>query len=370
LDLQDNFLILTDPIDDKMLNKQSINSIRVWGVGRDNGRDFAYVAKDKQTKIHMCHVFRCDSASAKDVANALRDTCKRILHEKNEQAAKAAATSNTKSSSSMLPKRPNFLTNFANTFNNPANENSVSINLKSKSISFSSNEPSSSTSTNRCCSLSSTESSSDLASNISEDVAVNSSTNSLLAANAFLAPMEEPKKTIRCVYLGSKLVGRPTGITVLNEAIEKIYQKAVDEYKEAKKAKQLLRKRRSIMKNAAGSLSEETADQLMDVRIDDEDVDDYECEPEDEDDENNDDDEFSNANKSITFDNLLDIQTERRLGVEVDVVVSPSTVSINKVSDRPRGSRLFRDDDDDEDNVLVECRVRYLCFMGISADIR
>jgi hypothetical protein len=38
MDLQDNYLILTDPIDDKILNKQCITSIRVWGVGRDNGR--------------------------------------------------------------------------------------------------------------------------------------------------------------------------------------------------------------------------------------------------------------------------------------------------------------------------------------------
>jgi amyloid beta (A4) precursor protein-binding family B protein 2 (Fe65-like) len=38
LDLQDNLLMLTDPIDDKVLNKQPISSIRVWGVGRDNAR--------------------------------------------------------------------------------------------------------------------------------------------------------------------------------------------------------------------------------------------------------------------------------------------------------------------------------------------
>ena len=38
MDLQDNILLLIDPIDDKILNKQAITSIRVWGVGRDNGR--------------------------------------------------------------------------------------------------------------------------------------------------------------------------------------------------------------------------------------------------------------------------------------------------------------------------------------------
>jgi hypothetical protein len=38
MDLEDNFLLLKDPIDEKLLNKQAITSIRVWGVGRDNGR--------------------------------------------------------------------------------------------------------------------------------------------------------------------------------------------------------------------------------------------------------------------------------------------------------------------------------------------
>ena len=37
---------------------QPIHAIRVWGVGRDNGKDFAYVSRDKQTRKHMCHVFR------------------------------------------------------------------------------------------------------------------------------------------------------------------------------------------------------------------------------------------------------------------------------------------------------------------------
>ena len=37
-----------------------IHTIRVWGVGRDNSCDFAYVARDKTTRKHLCHVFRCD----------------------------------------------------------------------------------------------------------------------------------------------------------------------------------------------------------------------------------------------------------------------------------------------------------------------
>lgn len=38
MDLDEDYLLLIDPIDDKLLNKQPITSIRVWGVGRDNGR--------------------------------------------------------------------------------------------------------------------------------------------------------------------------------------------------------------------------------------------------------------------------------------------------------------------------------------------
>ena len=30
----------------------------MWGVGRDNARDFAYVARDRHTRRHLCHVFR------------------------------------------------------------------------------------------------------------------------------------------------------------------------------------------------------------------------------------------------------------------------------------------------------------------------
>ena len=34
----------------QVLNSQPIHTIRVWGVGRDNGKDFAYVARDKHTR--------------------------------------------------------------------------------------------------------------------------------------------------------------------------------------------------------------------------------------------------------------------------------------------------------------------------------
>lgn len=38
MDLDSENLTLTDPQDNTLLNIQPIQSIRVWGVGRDNGR--------------------------------------------------------------------------------------------------------------------------------------------------------------------------------------------------------------------------------------------------------------------------------------------------------------------------------------------
>ena len=38
MDLDESNLTLSDPTDFSILNVQPIQSIRVWGVGRDNGR--------------------------------------------------------------------------------------------------------------------------------------------------------------------------------------------------------------------------------------------------------------------------------------------------------------------------------------------
>lgn len=47
-------------------------------------RDFAYVARDRTTRKHMCHVFRCD-IPARTIANTLRDICKKIMIERSLQ---------------------------------------------------------------------------------------------------------------------------------------------------------------------------------------------------------------------------------------------------------------------------------------------
>eukprot|EP00088_Acartia_fossae_P002301 TRINITY_DN10925_c0_g1_i1.p1 TRINITY_DN10925_c0_g1~~TRINITY_DN10925_c0_g1_i1.p1 ORF type:complete len:710 (-),score=234.46 TRINITY_DN10925_c0_g1_i1:545-2674(-) len=82
LELDEGSLKLLEADTGKLLNSQPIHAIRVWGVGRDNGRDFAYVSRDKTTRKHMCHVFRCE-VGARTIANALRDICKKILIERS-----------------------------------------------------------------------------------------------------------------------------------------------------------------------------------------------------------------------------------------------------------------------------------------------
>ncbi|XP_044273582.1 amyloid-beta A4 precursor protein-binding family B member 2 isoform X9 [Varanus komodoensis] len=88
--LENDMLNLVDPMDRSILHSQPIVSIRVWGVGRDNGRDFAYVARDRDTRILKCHVFRCDTP-AKAIATSLHEICSKIMAERKN--AKAVACS-------------------------------------------------------------------------------------------------------------------------------------------------------------------------------------------------------------------------------------------------------------------------------------
>ena len=77
LELDEGSLKLIEPDSGACLNSQPIHAIRVWGVGRDNGRerDFAYVARDRITRKYLCHVFRCETP-ARTIANTLRDICR------------------------------------------------------------------------------------------------------------------------------------------------------------------------------------------------------------------------------------------------------------------------------------------------------
>ncbi|XP_047221369.1 amyloid beta precursor protein binding family B member 2 isoform X3 [Girardinichthys multiradiatus] len=108
--LENNMLNLVDPMDRSVLHSQPIASIRVWGVGRDNGRDFAYVARDKNTRILKCHVFRCDTP-AKAIATSLHKICSRIMTERKNAKAMAVGSLQDRMQAGMdLPLQAEFPT--------------------------------------------------------------------------------------------------------------------------------------------------------------------------------------------------------------------------------------------------------------------
>ncbi|XP_051869775.1 amyloid-beta A4 precursor protein-binding family B member 3 isoform X2 [Pristis pectinata] len=76
--LRKDTLSLVDPVDHSLIHSQPIINIRVWGVGCNRGRDFAYVASDKDTCMLKCHVFHCDTP-AKAIASALHQMCSQII---------------------------------------------------------------------------------------------------------------------------------------------------------------------------------------------------------------------------------------------------------------------------------------------------
>ncbi|XP_042620666.1 amyloid-beta A4 precursor protein-binding family B member 1-like isoform X2 [Cyprinus carpio] len=85
--LENETLNLIEPHGRTLLHSQPIISIRVWGVGRDDGRerDFAYVARDKLTHMLKCHVFRCDTP-AKNIATSLHDICSKIMAQRKSSS--------------------------------------------------------------------------------------------------------------------------------------------------------------------------------------------------------------------------------------------------------------------------------------------
>lgn len=163
MDLDEGALKLIDPENFTVLNTQPIHTIRVWGVGRDNGRerDFAYVARDRSTRKHMCHVFRCDMP-ARTIANTLRDICKKIMIERSLQQNLAKPID---INGRGLATRPTNLP----TEHRRSNRNGQT-----------------------------------------------------LITQSFPTPMEEPKKVLRAQYLGNTQVTQATGMDILNEAIERM----------------------------------------------------------------------------------------------------------------------------------------------------
>ncbi|XP_048349237.1 amyloid beta precursor protein binding family B member 1 isoform X2 [Sphaerodactylus townsendi] len=84
--LEKETLKLLDQEGQNVLHSQPVCDIRVWGVGRDSGRDFAYVARDQLAQMLKCHVFHCN-APAKNIATGLHEICSKIMSERQSRRA-------------------------------------------------------------------------------------------------------------------------------------------------------------------------------------------------------------------------------------------------------------------------------------------
>ncbi|XP_073778516.1 amyloid beta precursor protein binding family B member 2 isoform X3 [Danio rerio] len=102
--LQDVTLTLMDQADHTPLHSQPISCICVWGVGRGLSRDFAYVARDKNTRVLKCHVFQCDSP-AERLSSSLKQICSKIMAERRSVCPAAGPSTHF---SSDVPLRVEF----------------------------------------------------------------------------------------------------------------------------------------------------------------------------------------------------------------------------------------------------------------------
>jgi amyloid beta (A4) precursor protein-binding family B protein 2 (Fe65-like) len=168
LELDEGSLKLLEASTGRLVNSQPIHAIRVWGVGRDNGRDFAYVSRDKVSRKHMCHVFRCE-VGARTIANALRDICKKILIERS------LAQSSSKLTEKLV-----------------STERKERVNCRPTSLAV---EGSGST-----------------------------GKRIVHAVESFPTPMEEPRKTMKAWYLGNIQVSQPSGMDTINAAIKELME--------------------------------------------------------------------------------------------------------------------------------------------------
>ncbi|XP_015789846.1 protein Fe65 homolog [Tetranychus urticae] len=183
LKIENGCLKLLDPISSKVLTIQRISNIRVWGV--NDVDDFAYVARDPDSEnslgkpstptnphdspvvqILKCHVFHCESlgeseSSAQKIANLLKEEMIRIKSQQN------------------LPK------------DNDKGE----VGEECRDLAIRPNQ-----------------------------LSIEEYTGSPMESPylEFPTPIEEPRKTIVARYLGKTPVPKPTGVDILNEAIDRI----------------------------------------------------------------------------------------------------------------------------------------------------
>ncbi|KAM9728241.1 amyloid-beta A4 precursor protein-binding family B member 3 [Menidia menidia] len=104
--LKKDSLLLLDPLDRTPLHSQPIRSLRVWGVGCNSGRDFAFVAADKDGCLLKCHVFRCD-APARTIAATLQGLCSQMVSEAPLRASRSLTMESI--SPEDLPRQVEFL---------------------------------------------------------------------------------------------------------------------------------------------------------------------------------------------------------------------------------------------------------------------
>ncbi|XP_029206013.2 uncharacterized protein LOC114969842 isoform X3 [Acropora millepora] len=156
--LEGDALKLVEPHTKDTLLVQPVSKMRVWGVGKEDQRDFAFVARDSSTGKHKCHMFRCHgSISGRAITNALHDLCSKILEKK-----KKAQESDRK----MSAQKP--WSDIINTPPPSSARDNASFNEK---------------------------------------------------------PHVEPKKSFSAKYAGSIDVSKPTGVEILNKAINKLTSK-------------------------------------------------------------------------------------------------------------------------------------------------
>ena len=192
LELHDGSLRLLSPKNrTTVIHSQPIHSIRVWGVGRDNGQDFAYVARDKMSRKHVCHVFRCE-VPARAIANALRDICKKILIERSLIQPSSRLTSTALSPTNGQQQQK---------------ESTTSMKPKINA----GNELGSRTRKDRIRPTS-------LGSNFNAKL----QTKTVPAPESFPTPMEEPRKVLKGWYLGTLQVNKPCGMDIINGAIDEL----------------------------------------------------------------------------------------------------------------------------------------------------
>ncbi|KAL5270925.1 hypothetical protein ACHWQZ_G001548 [Mnemiopsis leidyi] len=97
------FLKLLDYSSKAVLSKQNILTVRRWGVGSDDVRNFAYVVKQKATNSYRCFVLHCHHP-ASHIALQMKNICKVAAEKREEETAMSA--SSEQNAAALTPTSP------------------------------------------------------------------------------------------------------------------------------------------------------------------------------------------------------------------------------------------------------------------------